>query len=60
MRVKTKKSMKEEAKDYLKNGKLTIKPELAELDGNVIFADKIKRAKETLERVGLPKQLKKK
>ncbi len=37
-----------------KNPNITIKPELAELDGNVIFAEKITKAKETLARTGLP------
>jgi hypothetical protein len=38
----------------LKNMQITIKPELAELDGSVIFAEQIAKAKEFLARVGLP------
>jgi hypothetical protein len=42
--------------DLLKSGEITINPELDKYDNVVMFPEKVKKGRETIARIGMPKE----
>ncbi len=52
MKIKTSKTIDE----LIKNGEITINPDLEDDDDVIYFPEKVKKAKEHLAKVGMPKE----